>query len=58
MVSRPYLPTVRSTLKPFFRLLLLAFGCCWITRPLFAGEERFLVISPTRQCRLVILTRA
>jgi hypothetical protein len=45
-------------LKPFLRFLLLAFGLCLITRPLFAGVECFLVTVPTRQWRLVILARA
>ena len=46
-----YLPTVSLTLNPFGRFLLLAFGLCLITRPLFAGLECFLVILPTPQCR-------
>jgi len=46
------------TLKPFRRFLLLAFGLCLITRPLFAWLECFLVTLPTRQWRLVIFARA
>ena len=49
---------MRSTLKPFLRFLLPAFGCCLVTRPFIPRLECLRVMWPTPQCRFLTFARA